>query len=56
VKDHQVTSLVRPSGQFEHAPGGVGADDEQAIAGVDQAHGIGGGMTDRFVADAMAPR
>ena len=56
MEDHQVTGLVRPSGQFEHASGGVGADDEQPIVSVDHAHSIGGGVTDRVVTDTMAPR
>jgi len=31
-----------------------GADDEQLVVGVDQAEGIGDGVPDRLVADAMA--
>ena len=56
MKHHQVTGLVGTSGQFEHAPGGVGTDDQQPIVGIDHAHGVGSGMPDRVVADAMTAR
>jgi len=41
--------------RLEHAPGGVGADDEQSVVGFDQADGIGDGMPYGPFADAMAP-
>ena len=56
MEHHQVTAFIGPPGQFEHASGGIGADDEQPIIGVDHADSIGGGVTDRVVADAMTAR
>ena len=55
MEHDEVTGLGWPGDQLKHPSRGVGADDEQSVVGVDQADGIGDGVPDRFVADAMAP-
>lgn len=51
----QVTGFGWSGDELEQLPGGVGADDEQSVVGVDQADGIGDGVADRLVTDAVAP-
>jgi len=55
VEHDEVTVLGRPGHELEHLPGGVSADDEHSVVGVDQADGVGDGVADRLVADTMAP-
>ncbi len=51
----EVAGRAWPSDDLKHLPGGAGAEDEQSVVGFDQADGVGDGMTNRLVVDAMAP-
>ncbi len=55
MEHDEVTRLGWPGDQLKHPSGGVGADDEHSVVGIDQADGIGDGVPDGFVADAMSP-
>lgn len=52
--EHDEATGFGPSDELEQLPGTVGADDEQPVVGVDQSDGVGHGVADRVITDAVA--
>jgi len=55
MEHDEVTGLGWPGDQLEQPPGSIGADYEDSVVGVDHADGIGDGVPDGLVADAVPP-
>ena len=54
MEHDQVALLGCSRDELQHPSRRVGTDDEQPIVKVDHSHGVGDGVSDGFLADAVA--
>lgn len=55
MEHEKLTILGRSGYELKHPSRGIGPDDEDSVVGIDEADSVGHCVSNRLVADAVAP-